>query len=183
MRPTTILLAAALVAVALPATAATPPASPKPAMQGGCDAFKADVRAELALWAKRGRAIDAGASPGAAPAAPLDQRLSVRLLPHPQVTPAGDAKDIRAEAEDHSGLLKFRTGRAGAYRIAVKGQVWVDLARNGERMVTDSFEAHAGCPAFSKTVVFDLPADTELHLELLAAKSTMVDVLIHRIAP
>jgi hypothetical protein len=90
------------------------------------------------------------------------------------VKPAKPPSDDGAQG----GLVRFRVEQAGLYRISLASGHWVDVIAHDEAVVSRDHQGARGCEPLHKIVEFDLPAGSELVLQLSGARDTAVRVAI-----
>ena len=172
MRLTTIGMALAL---AVPAHAQMPmPADP------ACPAIPAPPPPELRGWAQR-QPLAAGTRKGGdeTPLLMIGQAADVSLRPAETVFFASQLGKAVAPG-DQGGLIAFRVGLTGTYRVALGAGAWVDVVRSG-KVVTSVAHGHGpACTGIHKTVDFDL-APGDYLLQLSAAHAPTLPVLIARL--
>jgi hypothetical protein len=69
------------------------------------------------------------------------------------------------------GLLRFRVDKAGPHRVAIDARFWLDVVHDGKALQSLDFNGSRDCAGPRKIVVYDLPAGTELTLQIAAATS------------
>jgi hypothetical protein len=77
-----------------------------------------------------------------------------------------------------AGLLFFRTGAAGPYRISLSSRHWIDVLDGGKPVDSRSHQGRDGCEQLRKVVEFELPANRELVLQLSGDNAATVDVVV-----
>lgn len=160
--------------VAIAAALLVPPA----VAQDACTAFKWDVAREHALFTGAASDIDAAATTVAAPLIALDRLYRITLLPQEMLRfAAPSSKKMLADGAS-AGLLRFRVPRTGDYRVSVDAPFWLDVVADGKTIASSDFNGSPGCDTPRKIVVYRLPADTELFLQLSAATESQVRVSV-----
>lgn len=183
MRKTLILLTTGL-GLTLASTAnGGEPTRPMTEMHGDCANYLTDVSRDLALWALPVEALAAGVAPMTATTAPLERRLRLALRPHSEVRFAAAPEQMRGAPDKFSGLVAIRTAEAGAYRLSASNGLWLDVVGPAGRIPSRTFEMQTKCDQIFKTVTYDLPADTDLIIQLNGGATAEVDLLIHRVSP
>jgi hypothetical protein len=133
-------------------------------------ACRADVRPERALFSGQANAVKGGTSAATTPTARVERLYEVKLVPQPQVqylTPPG--KVMLADGA-FGGLVKFRVPRSGDYRVSLDAPFWIDVVADGKLLGTEDFFGQRGCDKPIKIVVFHMPADQELWLQISGAR-------------
>jgi hypothetical protein len=145
----------------------------------GCATYTWDLAREFAALKAPGKPVVAGGSvagrkhwliPGA--------RYDAMLRPQPGVTfvtPPGRARQLDAAA---GGLLFFRSGKAGRYRISLNTHHWIDVVDGRKSIDSIAHEGRSGCELLHKVVEFELPARRALTIQLSGANTESVSVVI-----
>jgi hypothetical protein len=175
MRLKTIRMTLGLLALglALPAHAQMP----MPARDAACPAIPASPPPELKGWAQR-QPLTAGTRKGGddTPLLMIGQAADVSLRPAETVFFANPL--VKAVAPgDQGGLIAFRVGLTGTYRVALGAGAWVDVVRSGKLLTSIAHGHGPACTGIRKTVDFDL-APGDYLLQLSAAHAPTVAVLI-----
>lgn len=147
-----------------------------------CQAFKWDVAREVQLFATTGTALAVAASPADAPSIATGQLYALTLLPQESVR--YDAPPTKRMLDDGAfgGVLKLRVPTAGAYRVAIDSGFWLDVVRDGKPLDSVDFNGSSECAGPRKIVVYDLPAGTELTLQLAAASGASARLSVTPVA-
>lgn len=150
-----------------------------PAFAGdACSEFKWDASAERALFVGEAKALAAGGSVESAPLIETGQLYRLALKAQSGIAfAAPPSKKMLADGAS-AGLVRFRTGAAGAYRISVDRGFWIDVVAAGEPLPSSDFSGAPGCGAPRKIVLYQLPANAELLLQLSAAPDAQVKVAV-----
>ncbi len=160
------------VGLALPAFAGDP-----------CMDFKWNVVNERALFAGDAKALAVGASAAAAPRVEIGQLYQFALSDQQQVVfAAAPGKKMLADGAS-AGLVRFRPGTAGAYRVSLSRGIWIDVIAGGKAIASTDFGGAPGCETPRKVVLYQLPANTELLLQLSGAADADVRVAITTVPP
>lgn len=153
------------------------------AAQDGCTAFKWDVAAEVTLFrtAATVGAI-AGQSATNAPTVEVGRLYAVTLVPEESVKFDAPASKRMLKDGASGGLLRLRASVAGRYRISVDSGVWLDVARDGKALDSVDFNGRTECNGGpTKIVVYDLPAGTDLLIQIGAAESARTRLAVTRV--
>jgi hypothetical protein len=162
-------LAAALLS-GIPAFAADP-----------CSAYKWDVSNEVRLFATPPTAVNAAAT-APVPAISTGKHYALALLPQDTVQYATPPSKKMLSDGAFGGLLKFTVERAGAYRVAIDGGFWLDVVHEGKSLPALDFNGQRQCMGPHKIVVYELPAGTELLLQIAAASESMARLTVTPVA-
>jgi hypothetical protein len=151
-------------------------AAPEPAPPA-CPATPRPVPAAYDGWGGN-VAIEAARGVEGLAGAPLTpgQGADVRLHPDGQVTYITLPKGA-GEAASYGGLARVTIARAGTYRVALGGFVWVDLVRDGKPAATVKFGHGPECTPIRKIVDFELRPGTYT-LEVSGSKEPSVRLMI-----
>jgi hypothetical protein len=141
-------------------------------------ACRADVHPERALFSGKALAVQGGSSAAATPTVHVDALYEVKLVSQPQVryvTPPG--KVMLADGA-YGGLVKFRVPHSGDYRVSLDAPFWIDVVAGGKLLGTVDFFGQRGCGKPVKVVVFHVPADQPLWLQVSAARRSAVQIAV-----
>ena len=76
------------------------------------------------------------------------------------------------------GLLFFRSGKAGIYRVSLTSRHWIDMLDGVKVIDSRAHQGHADCQLLHKVVEFELPANRELTLQLSGDDAATVGMVI-----
>jgi hypothetical protein len=145
----------------------------------GCEAYTWDLARELAALRAPPKNVDARVR------LPLKRRwlaigkhYTATLVPQPSVVFASPPARARDPGNASAGLLFFRSGKAGRYRISLASRHWIDVLDGGTAIDSVGHEGKAGCALLHKVVEFELPANRALTLQLSGADSKDVHLVI-----
>lgn len=159
----TVLAAAATLATTLATTAFA--ADP-------CSSYKWNVSGEVRLFATAPTAAITGKDMAQAPLIETGRLYGLTLHPQQQVSyAASPSKPMLADGA-FGGLLRFRVEKAGPHRVAIDAGFWLDVVHDGKPLQSLDFNGSRDCAGPRKIVVYDLPAGTELTLQIAAATSS-----------
>ncbi len=155
-----------------------------PAFAGDpCLDFKWNLTAERALFAGEAKALAVGASSAAAPLIEIGQLYQLALAEQQQVVfAAAPGKKMLADGAS-AGLVRFKLSAAGAYRVSLSRGIWIDVIASGQAIPSTDFGGAPGCETPRKLVLYSLPANTELLLQLSGAADADVRVAITAVPP
>ncbi|MBV8854805.1 MAG: hypothetical protein JOZ93_01890 [Sinobacteraceae bacterium] len=160
-----------LLAAAAPCTAAEDP----------CEEFSWDVHHERTLFSRSPSVLSAAKSNTAATAVAPDKLYELHLVAAAQVEftvpPLGHHSN---EHGTYGGLVQLRLPSAGIWRISLSEPDWVDVVKDGAVVQPKDFQGRHGCSAPHKILRYELPAGTALTLQLSAASSAEVRLLVSR---
>ena len=144
-----------------------------------CTGFKGDVSHELALMQGTAQALLAARQSGAGvPQVKVDVLYTIKLSAQAGVSFAAPPGKSSNAADAQAGLVQFRVGSAGRYRIAITSGHWIDIVSDGQLVPSVGFQGHAGCARPRKLVEFDLPAAKPLVLQFSGASDPDVTFAI-----
>ncbi|WP_295682570.1 hypothetical protein [uncultured Nevskia sp.] len=148
-----------------------------------CMDFKWNVAAERALFSGDAKALAVGASAAAAPLIETSQLYQLALAEQSQVVfAATPGKKMLADGVS-AGLVRFKSGIAGAYRVSLSHGIWIDVIASGKAIASSDFGGAPGCERPRKVVLYQLPANTELLLQFSGAADADVRVAITAVPP
>lgn len=140
--------------------------------------FKWNISAERALFGGDAKALAVGASAAAAPSIEVGKLYQFALAEQPQVVfAAAPGKKMLADGAS-AGLVRFKSGAAGAYRVSLSRGIWVDVIAGEKAIESSDFGGAPGCETPRKVVLYQLPANTQLLLQLSGAANADVRVAI-----
>lgn len=145
----------------------------------GCEALPPELAAEIAAMRGTAQPLEAIDSLGQVSTnVELSRRYDVTLTPQSAMRfPVPPARH-RALPEATAGLVYFRTGKAGRYRIGLTSRHWIDVLDNGKTIDSVTHRGHTGCALLHKVVEFDLPAGRILVLQFSGAADATVGLVI-----
>jgi hypothetical protein len=177
-------LAAILSLSCAPCTAATP-AAPQPAAhtEEGCAAFTWNLAREFAAMKSPAILLAASADQKVNPLRLEEgQHVAVTLVPQNSVAFAAPPGRQRKSENPTAGLLFFKSGRAGRYRISLSSRHWIDVLDRGQPIESVTHEGRSGCELLRKVVEFELPANRDLVVQLSGDVAATADVLVTAVA-
>jgi hypothetical protein len=148
-----------------------------------CARFAWDVSHELAVMKQTPQAVTAADTPGKdVPQLQLDKLYEIRLAGQSGVTfPVTPGKPTLPD-NAQAGLAKFRTEKAGRYRISITSGHWIDVVDGKQLIRSRDFQGARGCERPHKIVEYDLPAGRELTLQLSGSPDASVILSVTRVA-
>jgi hypothetical protein len=140
-----------------------------------CAGFKWDVSGELAVMQQTPQRVTAALRPGAhVPQLKIGRLYALKLADQGLVTfVAGPAKQ-KPVTDAQAGLVQFKSGKAGRYRISITSGHWLDIVDGGELVQSVDYQGHAGCERPRKIVEYELPAERQLTLQFSGATDAEV---------
>lgn len=146
-----------------------------------CTRFTWDVSHEAALMRQSAQVAAAASAPAAKlPQLQLDKLYELRLAKQSDVRFAVAPARAATSDDARAGLVQFRTGEAGRYRIALSTRHWIDVVDGATVIESREFQSAAGCERPHKVVEFDLPAKRSLTLQLSRAPDAAVAITVTR---
>lgn len=152
--------------------------SPAWTAEGAACTFKWDVSREVALFATDPRSVAAAVSPDTAPAIVAGRLYLVELKPQEGVHYAiPSSKKMLADGA-FGGTLRLKVPKAGHYRVSIDSGFWLDIAFQGKALPAVDFNGSQTCNGPRKIVVYDLPADADLLLQMGNATAATVKLAV-----
>lgn len=165
--------------VALAATLllfAAPAAAQDPAHDPSCANVRVAFPPALSGWSQQtpvAAGITAGGganiAPGQAVLVSLHPAKLLRLAPNPQAMTA------------NGGTLTLNVAASGSYRLAIGGNAWVDLVRDGKALAPTAQARGPRCTGIGKTVDFAL-APGRYTIQLTGSEAQDIALLVAEIA-
>jgi len=145
----------------------------------GCSHFRWDVTHELAVMKQAPRPLTAASKPGAAaPRLEVDKLYEVKLTPQSAVTYAVPPAKPTLDDSARGGLVRFHTGQPGLYRVSITSGHWIDVVEGAQAVKSKDFQGSHGCERPHKIVLFELPGEQDLVLQLSGATASPVLIAI-----
>jgi hypothetical protein len=156
--------------------------APDASAAGACS-FKWDVTHEMALYATPPQRLAAGSNTADAPAIDAGRLYALELWPQEAVRySVAPSKKMLADGA-FGGVLRLKVNATGQYRVAIDAGFWLDLLADGKALATVDFNGTNDCSdGPRKIVVFDIPADAELLLQISAATAAAAKLTVTAIA-
>jgi hypothetical protein len=143
-----------------------------------CAGFKWDVTQEHALFSRTPESVAAGHDIASAPV------MRAQTLYELALSPQDGVKFILPPAKKglpdgaFAGLVHLQVPAAGAYRVSLDQGFWIDVVGNQKFVESSDFTGLSGCNAPRKIVIFNLPAGSDLVLQLSGAAKDHVRVTL-----
>lgn len=142
-----------------------------------CSAYKWDVSAERALFAKPAKPVAAGKDRASAATVVPNQLYAVTVLPLTEVSfPATPGRT--PSSGSFAGILALTLPVPGKYRVATDVPLWIDVGSGAILAPVLDYEGQHECNAPRKVVVFDLQGRTDWALQLSAADRAVVRLTV-----
>ncbi|MET0499178.1 MAG: hypothetical protein ABW106_13015 [Steroidobacteraceae bacterium] len=143
-----------------------------------CTQFKWDVTHELAVMKQSPQPLVAAVHAGKVPQLELDKLYSLQLASQADVKFV--AKPTKATPDDgaKAGLVRFRTAKAGRYRVSLTSAHWLDVLDGDKAIPSKDFQGQRGCERPRKIVEFELAAEHEFGLQFSGSADAQVIVAI-----
>ena len=164
---------------------AAPPAAQEPARhtEEGCDTFTWNLAREFAAMNQPAALLAASADKKVNPQRLAEgQHVAVTLVPQNSVTFAAAPGRLRKSENPTGGLLFFKSGHAGRYRISLTSRHWIDVLDGDKPIESVSHEGRSGCELLRKVVEFELPANRELVLQLSGDTAATAGIVVTAVA-
>jgi hypothetical protein len=146
-----------------------------------CSAYKWDVSNEVRLFATPPAVITAAAAIPV-PAISTGKHYALALQPQDKVQYATPPSKKMLADGAFGGLLGFTVDRAGAYRVAIDAGFWLDVVHEGKSLPALDFNGQRQCVGPRKIVVYELPAGTELLLQIAASTERTARLTVTSVA-
>lgn len=174
-RSTSLVLACAAVAILCCEAAHAADADP-------CSTFSWDVSHERAVMQQSPQMVNAAQKAEAMPLFELSKLYELKLAPQAGV--AFQAKPAKPALEDGSqaGLVRFRTMKAGRYRVSITSGHWIDVVDGTQPVKSRDFQGQRGCERPHKIVEFELVAGHDYTLQFSGSTTAQVLVAITPVA-
>ncbi|HEY5101510.1 MAG TPA: hypothetical protein VII70_01910 [Steroidobacteraceae bacterium] len=144
-----------------------------------CTKFKWDVSRELAVMQQTPQVLAAAVKPGASvPEVKIGTLYALQLADQAGVTFIASPAKSHASDGATAGIVHFRTGKAGRYRVSITDGHWIDIVDGADLLKSEDFQGHVGCARPSKIVEFVLPAKRVLALQLSGSNGAAVVIAI-----
>ncbi len=147
-----------------------------------CGGFRWDAAAEMALFQGQPVALTAGRSAAVAPLIEAGRLYEAGLASEDAIEFAAPPARLKQADGTYAGILRLRVATAGRYRVSLGAHAWIDMAVAGQPLASVGFQGNTGCMP-DKIVLFDLPADTDLFLQLSGNPTPAVRVAITAVPP
>ena len=145
----------------------------------GCETYTWNLAREFAALEVPGKSIVAsGSADGKKRWIATGRHYAASLRPQPEVKFAATPGRARNPENAAAGLLHFRSGKAGRYRISLSSHHWIDVIDGGKPLDSIAHEGRGGCERLHKVVEFDLPAHRAITIQLSGGDRKDVSVVI-----
>jgi hypothetical protein len=149
----------------------------------GCTKFTWDVTHELAVFKGVPKPVAAGTKAGKeAPQLKLDQVYELKLANQTGVTFALQPGKPTLPDNAQAGVFRFHTEKAGRYRVGITSGHWIDVVDGDKLIKSRDFQGARGCERPHKIVEYELPANSDLTLQLSGATDVTVIVAVTAVA-
>lgn len=147
-----------------------------------CAEYKWDVSREVRLFAGNATALDAATTAATAPAINAGTLYALVLKPQEDVQYATPPSKKMLADGAYGGLLKLKVASAGAYHIAIDAGFWLDVVVDGHSLPAADFNGQRACAGPRKIVVYELPANVELTLQVAASTEARARLTVTPVA-
>jgi hypothetical protein len=145
-----------------------------------CAGFRFDVTQERALFASTAQPLRAGHDVASAPQTQPGKLYELQLQPQERVSFALPPARLKTPEGARAGLVRIAIASAGVYRISLDQPFWIDVVAGSQMLTSKDFQGVAGCNAPHKIVEFDLPAASDLLLQISAASAATLRLSVTR---
>jgi hypothetical protein len=159
--------------------------TPLSAHEGGdCDAFTWDVSRELAAMRASPKPLTASSEPRVKLMHLEEGRhFTAKMLPQRNIAfVAPPGRTPRSESPT-AGLLFFKSGKGGAYRISLTSRHWIDVIDGATAIGSRDHQGRSTCKLLHKVVEFELPAQRELTIQLSGDDAATVGIVVTAVEP
>lgn len=173
-----------LTILAIPAAApAQEPTRSRPMseMHGTCSNYRADLAHEFALMKEADVAVAAGRSGAEASSMPISKPVTLGLVAQAQVTFPVPPAQNRGGPDRFAGIVSLGELPKGQWRVSAASGLWVDLVSDGTLLSSPTFEMQTQCVDIFKSVVFELPADGKVLMQINGATDTHARLLVTQV--
>lgn len=147
-----------------------------------CGEYKWNVANEVKLYATKPTELAVAATPDKAPLINTGILYALALQPQDAVQyPVAPSKRMLPDGS-HGGLVKFKVAKAGAYRIALDAGYWIDVVHDGKSLAALDFNGQRQCNGPRKIVVYELPANVELTLQVAQSSEKTARLAVTAVA-
>jgi hypothetical protein len=147
-----------------------------------CGDYKWDVSREVQLFAGNATALDTATTIATAPAINPGTLYALVLKPQEGVKYATPPSKKMLADGAYGGLLKFKVAPTGTYRIAIDAGFWLDVVADGKSLPAADFNGQRGCAGPRKIVVYELPANVDLTLQVAASTDARARLTVTPVA-
>ncbi len=154
-------------------------------MQGTCEDYKIDIRAELKIWEsppeKLTSLADIAARKGKSGELAIGESANLALHPEGKVNwMAKPERTFPLKGQAYAGAVMVRAAKSGTHRVAIGGKVWVDVVELKTRkvLVPPRFEMQTGCSKIFKVVEYTLMEGQEYAIQISSSPVNAVRVLL-----
>jgi hypothetical protein len=144
----------------------------------GCETYTWSLSREFAALDAPGKSIVASDDEGRKRWIATGRHYAASLRPQPEVKFATKPGRARNPENAAAGLLHFRSGKAGRYRISLSSHHWIDVVHHGKPVDSIAHEGRSGCARLHKVVEFDLPARRAITIQLSGGDRKNVSVVV-----
>ena len=154
-------------------------AASHPHTDEGCETYTWNLSREFAALDVPGKSIVASDDAGGRKRwIATGRHYAASLRPQPEVRFATAPGRARNPENAAAGLLHFRSGKAGRYRISLSSHHWIDVVDHGKRVDSIAHEGRSGCERLHKVVEFELPARRAITIQLSGGDRKNVSVVV-----
>ena len=144
-----------------------------------CTRFTWNVTRELAVMTQTPKPVAVAVKTGAdVPQLQFDTLYELKLAAQGATSFAIKPGKLTVDDSAHAGLVRFRTEKAGLYRISITSRHWLDVVDGAVVVKSRDFQGQRGCERPRKIVEYELPAGRDLTLQLSGSPDATVLVAI-----
>ena len=163
--------------------AALPAQQPSARADEGCGSFTWNLTREFAALKEPATLLPAAADAKVNAARLKEgQHVTATLLPLGSVSFVTPPSRQQQTDSPTGGMLFFKSGAAGHYRISLTSKHWIDILDDGKPIESISHEGRTRCDLLHKAVEFELPANRELVIQLSGDDAATVSMVVTSVA-
>ena len=138
------------------------------------------ARAQIvADWERPAQQIQPLSRPEGDAPVPVGTKVKLTLLPSEKVSLIVEEEELKTVK--YAGLLTFRTGKAGAYRLLANPYMWFELAPTDapdQVAIAGKSDKRLKCYGIMRNITFELAADTRYWFQISGSPEAEIEVLI-----
>jgi len=143
-----------------------------------CSGFRWDVSREQRLFGTAAETVTAGKHVASAPLLIPDRLYDLAVTLQQEVTFAVAPGKKTPIAGASAGLARMHLPAAGEYRISLDQGFWIDVVAENRLLPAEDFQGRPGCRTPHKIVVYWLPGEKDLILQLSGAAGSHLRLTI-----
>lgn len=156
-----------------------PKAKPAPSSTKDCPLLSPARAQIVADWEGPAQQIQPLSRPEGDAPIPVGTKVKLTLFPSEKVSLIMEEEELKTVK--YAGLLTFRTGKAGNYRILANPYMWFEVAPTDapeQIVIAGKSDKRLKCYGIMRNITFELAADTRYWLQISGAPEEEIEVLI-----